>query len=163
MPAELRRVAADDWPDLRTLRLEALADCPVAFCERLPDAEAAPDSNWRQRAVRGAAGGDRVQVMAWVDGRPAATAGGFLDNGDAVLFGVYVTPSLRGQGLLAQLVDSVAQWGAAQGAGRLRLLVHETNGRAAAAYARLGFSCTGHREPYPLLPATDEVEMARPL
>ncbi len=92
-----------------------------------------------------------------------ATAGGFLDKGDGVLFGVYVTPSLRGQGLLGQLVEQVARWGAVQGAERLRLLVHETNERAAAAYARLGFSCTGHREPYPLQPATDEVEMARPL
>ena len=46
---------------------------------------------------------------------------------------------------------------------RLRLLVHETNGSAQRAYERLGFVVTGHREPYPLDPATDEVELARPV
>lgn len=165
MPAEMeiRRVGPADWPGLKALRLEALADTPIAFCERLADALAAPDSDWQARAVRGAEVGDSFQVIAWVAARPVATAGGFGRDGDAVLFGVYVARAFRGRGLLAQLVDPVAVWAAQQGAGQLRLLVHESNERAAAAYARLGFRPTGHREPYPLDPATEEVELVRPL
>jgi ribosomal protein S18 acetylase RimI-like enzyme len=43
------------------------------------------------------------------------------------------------------------------------LLVHESNDGAAAAYSRLGFLPTGHREPYPLDVTTQEVELALPL
>ncbi len=159
----VRRVVADDWPALRALRLEALADMPVAFCERLADAQRAPDASWRARAGRGAEGGDSVQVLAWAGARPVATCVGFLDEGDAVLAAVYVTPSQRGTGLLDALVEQVAAWAARQGAPRLRLLVHESNDRARRAYERLGFVATGHREPYPLDPATQELELARPL
>ena len=42
----------------------------------------------------------------------------------------------------------------------LRLEVHEDNGPARAAYARLGFADTGVRRPYPLDPTGDELEMA---
>ncbi len=41
----------------------------------------------------------------------------------------------------------------------LRLEVHEDNGPARAAYARLGFAGTGVRRPYPLDPGGDELEM----
>ncbi len=165
MPAEIevRRVVPTDWPALRQLRLEALADAPVAFCERLADAVAAPDALWQQRAVRGAEGGDSFQVIGWVGDRPVATAVGFGEDTDAVLAAVYVTPDFRGRGLLARLVEQVAAWAAEQGAGSLRLLVHESNDRAAAAYSRLGFLPTGHREPYPLDVTTQEVELALPL
>ncbi len=165
MPAEIEvhRVVPAEWPALRALRLEALADAPVAFCERLADAVAAPDAMWQQRAVRGAEGGDSFQVIGWVGDRPVGTAVGFGKNSDAVLAAVYVTPDARGRGLLDRMVEQVVAWAADQGAGSLRLLVHESNDRAAAAYSRLGFLSTGHREPYPLDRTTHEVELARPL
>jgi len=102
-------------------------------------------------------------VIGWVGDRPVATVVGFGKDTDAVLAAVYVTPDFRGRGLLARLVEQVAAWAAEQGAGLLRLLVHESNGPALRAYERLGFSMTGHREPYPLDPSTDEVQLALPL
>lgn len=160
---ELRRVVPDDWPALRALRLEALQDTPVAFCERYADAVRETDDGWRARAARGADGGDSFQVLAWLRDLPVATSVGFLDGGEAVLAAVYVTPACRGRGLLDALVDQVAAWARERSCPRLRLLVHETNLPAQRAYARLGFVPTGHREPYPLDPATEEVELARPL
>jgi len=160
---EVRRVTADDWAALRDLRLGALQDSPLAFCEAYADAVALPDERWRARTARGAAGGDSLQVAAWVDGRPVATCVGYREGHDAGLAGVYVTPSWRGRGLLDRLVEEVVGWASDQGASRLRLLVHETNGPAQRAYERLGFAVTGYREPYPLDPSTDEVEMVRPL
>ena len=153
----------DDWPALRALRLEALQDSPVAFCERYADAVRETDDGWRARAARGAQGGDSVQVMAWLQGLPVATSVGYLDRGDAVLAAVYVTPARRGRGLLDAMVELVEAWARERSCPRLRLLVHETNVAGQRAYARLGFVPTGHREPYPLDPATDEVELARPL
>jgi GNAT superfamily N-acetyltransferase len=159
----LRRVVPDEWPALRALRLEALQDCPVAYCESYADAVRASDEQWLARAERGAEGGDSFQVLAWERDLPVAMSVGLLDAGDAVLASVYVTPARRGFGLLERMVEQVADWARAQGASRLRLLVHETNLPAQRAYARLGFVETGHREPYPLDPTTDEVEMARSL
>ena len=159
----LRRVVPDDWPALKALRLEALQDCPVAFCERYADAVREPDERWLARTARGADGGDSFQVLAWLRDLPVATSVGFVDGDDAVLAAVYVTPACRGRGLLDAMVEQVAAWARERSCGRLRLLVHETNLPAQRAYERLGFTPTGHREPYPLDPATDEVELARGL
>ncbi len=159
----VERVTPADWPALRALRLEALQDAPVAFCEAYADAVRQPDESWQARAARGAVGGDSFQVLAWDGEAAAATSVGFLAGDDAVLAAVYVTPAWRGHGLLDRMVEQVVTWGREQGAARLRLLVHESNAPATVAYARLGFLVTGHREPYPLDPATDEVEMARAL
>jgi ribosomal protein S18 acetylase RimI-like enzyme len=160
---EFRRVVPDDWPALKALRLEALQDTPVAFCERYADAVRASDDVWRACAARGADGGDSFQVLAWLRDLPVATSVGFVDGGDAVLAAVYVTPACRGRGLLDAMVEQVAGWARDRSCPRLRLLVHETNVPAQRVYERLGFLPTGHREPYPLDPATDEVELARAL
>ena len=160
---ELRRVVPDDWPALKALRLEALQDCPIAFCERYADAVRETDERWLARTARGAEGGDSFQVLAWLRDLPVATSVGFLDGDDAVLAAVYVTPACRGRGLLDAMVEQVAAWARERSCPRLRLLVHETNAGAQRAYGRLGFVPTGHREPYPLDPTTEEVELAREL
>ncbi|MYV59587.1 GNAT family N-acetyltransferase, partial [Streptomyces sp. SID4931] len=44
----MRVVRADEWPQVRQLRLEALRDpaAPVAFLESYEDAAAQPDAFW---------------------------------------------------------------------------------------------------------------------
>lgn len=152
-----------DWPALKELRLEALADTPIAYLETLSDARTAGDEVWQARAARGAAGGDSFQVLAWDGERPAATAVSFLRDGAAWLAAVYVTPARRGTGLLPQLVERCAGWAREQGAAVLRLEVHEDNPRAIRAYDKLGFVDTGERTPYPLDPGGWELLMERPL
>ncbi|HVM26080.1 MAG TPA: GNAT family N-acetyltransferase [Mycobacteriales bacterium] len=163
MPAEtldLRRVTTADWRAVRHLRLAALADLPMAYCERWSDAAALDDEAWRSRAARGAEGGDSFQVMAFDGARPVATATSYVDDAGAHLVSVHVAPDRRGAGLLERLVDAVVGWASGQGAEVLLLEVHEQNHRARAAYRRLGFTETGSRRPYPLDPAADELEMA---
>ena len=63
---------------------------------------------------------------------------------------VYVAPRARGQGILAELLEQAQGWALSVGLHRLRLLVHEDNARARAAYGRLGFVPTGRSFPYPL-------------
>jgi ribosomal protein S18 acetylase RimI-like enzyme len=160
---ELRRVTPADWRSVRHLRLVALADLPIAYCERWSDAAALDDDVWRRRTAGGAEGGDSYQVMAWDGARAVATATGTLDDAGAHLVAVHVAPDLRGRGLLERLVDAVAGWAADRGATSLRLEVHEDNSRAQDAYRRLGFAETGARRPYPLDPRREEIEMALPL
>jgi ribosomal protein S18 acetylase RimI-like enzyme len=87
----------------------------------------------------------------------------FLRDGAAWLAAVYVAPAYRGVGLLTELAERCIGWAREQGADVLRLEVHESNARARAAYARLGFTETGDRQPYPLDPGGDELMMERPL
>ena len=163
MPAELelRRVTPADWPDLRLLRLEALADTPIGFLETLAEALERPDEVWQERAARGAEGGDSFQVMAWDGDRPVANCVCFLRDGAAWLAAVYVAPAYRGADLLAALEAHCADWARGRGMSVLRLEVHEDNARARKAYARLGFADTGQRAAYPLPPYGQELILER--
>ncbi len=60
-----------------------------------------------------------------------------------------------------RLVERCADWAREQGMPALRLEVHENHARARTAYARLGFTETGERQPYPLDLAADELVMQR--
>jgi GNAT superfamily N-acetyltransferase len=165
---DIVRIAEDDWPRMRELRLEMLADTPLAFLETLENARREPDSEWRFRAARTAREGSLG--LAAVDTSTGAwlgTMGAYLDGkGDAMLVSVYVTPAWRGtaKGLTDALLDEVETWvRAAIPEGRLLLHVHEENPRAQAFYARRGYVATGKTIPYPLDRTQNELEMALPL
>jgi GNAT superfamily N-acetyltransferase len=172
---DVRRVRAEDWPQVRASRLEALRDpvAPLAFLETYEAALARPDVEWQERAARSATGDDVAQFVAIAAKRWVATVTGLRERpgaddvvGEAVerdqvhVVGVWVHPDHRGAGLLARLVDRVEEWARGRGVDRLRLLVHTDNGRARSAYAKIGFVPTGRRVP---LEAGEEVEMERRL
>jgi ribosomal protein S18 acetylase RimI-like enzyme len=162
----IRRVTADDDPDaLRRLRLEMLADTPVAFIERLTDAERRPPEYWHDRLLRYAVDPTRVMFVAELDGDVAAQGCGYIDANQVAHFvSVYVTPRLRGRGVVDLLAERVFAWARERGCAEIRLEVAAVNGRAVAAYRRLGFGLTGRSQPHPLYPeAGIEVEMSRPL
>ena len=146
-------------PRVRSIRLEALGDpaAGIAFLETKEQADARPDSYWQERAAGAALSESTAQFVAeagrdWVGtltvlrpqpgsrdyfGRPART-------GRALVVAVYVRPSHRGRGTLEALMDAAAKWTLDAGEAELQLDVHEDNGRARHAYARLGFVPTGH-------------------
>ncbi|WP_375389643.1 GNAT family N-acetyltransferase [uncultured Amnibacterium sp.] len=158
----VREVEEQDWVRLRALRLEMLADTPIAYLETLETAEAHPVSHWRHRA-RG--GPDRVQLVAEADdGRWLGTMTGIIAEGVPTLVAVYVAPDARGQGagVTDALLAGIERWGARHG-DQLRLEVNELNGRAVEAYRRRGFVMTGRTAPYPLDPPSLELEMVKPL
>jgi RimJ/RimL family protein N-acetyltransferase len=160
VPVEVRRGRPDDWQLFKALRLEALADTPIGFLETLQQAQQHDDQLWRERADRGAEGGESFQVLALDGDRPVGTCVAYVRDGRAWLAAVYVTPAARGQGLLAELVRLCVQWARRQGPPELVLEVHEDNARARRAYSRLGFVETGTTRPYPLDPTRQELEMA---
>jgi hypothetical protein len=139
VPVEVRRATPADWPRLKALRLEALADTPIGFLETLEQAKQLDDGVWQARAARGAEGGDSIQVVAWDGDRPLGTCVSFVGDGRAWLVAVYVSPTA------------------------LVLEVHEDNARARAAYDTLGFVETGASRPYPLERSRSELEMVLPL
>ncbi|MFV2009310.1 MULTISPECIES: GNAT family N-acetyltransferase [unclassified Micromonospora] len=166
---------------MRALRLEMLADSPLAFIERLADAAARPLHEYAERAARSAVGDLIAQFVAETGpatpeagpapaGEPAgrrfvAHAGAHVWRDDAsvsVLFAVYISPAWRGRNLLAELVDAVAAWSRATGRPELLLEVVVGNDRAVRAYQRLGFADTGVRLPHPTRPDLTELQMRRP-
>ncbi len=162
----VRRVTAADAARMRALRLEMLADHPLAFLETLAQAAARPHEGFRRRLAQSATGDQIAQFVADPGGRARLIghAGGTIlpeSPGDTVVFAVYVTPAHRGGKVLAELVDAVSDWSRAAGRDELMLEVVVGNDRAVRAYEKLGFTDTGERVPHPVLPALTELRMRR--
>ncbi|GAA3301508.1 hypothetical protein GCM10020295_44960 [Streptomyces cinereospinus] len=62
-------------------------------------------------------------------------------------WGVYMRPEHRGCGLTELLFDEALEWCWARGLERVRLIVHEENGRAQAFYRKTGFRPSGRTVP----------------
>ncbi|WP_433307874.1 GNAT family N-acetyltransferase [Actinoplanes sp. CA-030573] len=151
---------------MRALRLEMLADAPMAFLETLAQAAARPHEAYRRRIAQAASGCQTAQFVADPGGRGRLIghAGGTVlpeEPESTVVFAVYVTPGHRGGKVLAELVEAVAGWSRACGRESLMLEVVVGNGRAVRAYEKLGFEDTGERVPHPVLPVLTELRMRR--
>jgi GNAT superfamily N-acetyltransferase len=158
----VRPIVEADWERYKALRLEMLADTPIAYLETLETALARSDRQWRD-AARGRNDGVRL-VAEGADGRWLGTMGGVLADGSPTLVAVYVTPRARGRsrGVADALLDAIEAWAYRHG-DTLRLEVHEQNVRARAFYESRGFVQTGRTIPYPLPPAALELEMVKAL
>jgi GNAT superfamily N-acetyltransferase len=141
------------------MRLEALADTPIGFGELHADALARPDEVWAERWVVQSSG---PRFLAYSDdGEPLGMAGGFVhEDGRRILFGVYVRPSARGQGVLDALVDRVQAWAAPE---PLHLDVHVDNAPARAKYERTGWTYDGRVTPGGGIDGGDLLGMVRSL
>jgi len=165
----IRRIRPDEGPRLRTLRLRALDDDPMAFGSTLTREEALTDAVWRERAEGGASGADRVTFVAERDGRWLGIVTGLARDPEVPedprpeLVAMFVSPEARGCGLGAALVDAVVGWARERKAGGLTLWVTATNAPAIALYDRCGFRPTGERRPLDHSPAIDSIRMARDL
>ena len=160
----VHRVTPADAARMRALRLEMLADSPLAFLETVAQAAARPHEDYRRRIVQASAGRALAQFVADPGGRLVGHAGGTMmpeEPGVTIVFAVYITPAHRGTGVLAQLVDAVAAWSREVGRPELMLEVVVGNDRAVRAYERLGFTDTGVRVPHPVIPALTELQMRR--
>ncbi|MFG2574802.1 GNAT family N-acetyltransferase [Streptomyces sp. NPDC048481] len=157
---EVRAVRADEWPSVKALRLLALRDpvADLAFYETYDEAVVRPDDFWRERTAGGADGGAgaRQFVAETPDGELAGTvtvlveaagsvdwAGSAVERLQGCVVGVFVRAGHRGTGVIEALFGAAVEWAWSWGAERVRLVVHEDNGRALACYRRLGFSPTG--------------------
>lgn len=165
-PFTVQRVSRADAARMRALRIEMLADSPLAFLETLAQAAARPHEQYRDRIGHASAGFELAQFVADPGaGRLIGHAGGTVlpDEPDVtVVFAVYVTPARRGMGVLVKLIEAVAEWSRAAGRPELMLEVVVGNDRAVRAYRRLGFVDTGVRVPHPTVPALTELRMRRP-
>jgi RimJ/RimL family protein N-acetyltransferase len=163
--ATVHRVTPTDAARMRALRLEMLADSPLAFLETLAQAAARPHEDYRRRIIQASHGIHLAQFVADPGDRLIGHAGGTAmpeEPDVTIVFAVYITPAHRGTGVLADLVETVARWSIEAGRPNLMLEVVVGNDRAVRAYERLGFVDTGVRVPHPVIPALTELQMRRP-
>ena len=143
----IRPIRPDEWRELRDIRLRALQDAPDAFGATFEEEFADSDEAWQHRSNRP----DGLMVVA-VDERGGfvgmASGGPAWDDMDgAALYGMWVDPAARGQGVGEALIGVIASWAQASGYERLGLGVTIGNDTAVRLYERLGFEDTGLRFP----------------
>jgi GNAT superfamily N-acetyltransferase len=165
--AAIRPLAADEWRELRALRLAALADAPFAFGSTLAREQAHDEVTWRTWAGRterpifvAVRAGDGAFVGLAGIGRALGEDGEASTASTAHLWGMWVVPAERRSGIGARLVEAALGWARAERLTRVRLLVTGTNPGAAAFYTRLGFRPTGRESPLGRDPAVTERELA---
>jgi len=136
----IRLCGIDDWEELRTIRLEALADTPEAYGSTYEESVRWSDAQWKNSAAT------RLYYFAERDGRVVGmVSGGYNDAhpGTRWLYGMYVTPAERGSATAALLVHSMGEWAKSHGVGEIYLHVGSTVPRARAFYEKLGFRPNG--------------------
>jgi GNAT superfamily N-acetyltransferase len=144
----IRRLGAEDWALLRTLRLRSLAESPEAFGSTYAREAAFDEGEWRDRA---ASNGWFVATDDATAGNPIGIVAGYHDPeaplGQRHLVAMWVAPASRGSGVGAPLVEAVLAWAAADGASEVTLGVADGNDRARALYVKCGFTPTGEKFP----------------
>jgi GNAT superfamily N-acetyltransferase len=138
---EVRRITADDWQLLRTLRLASLRDAPEAFGQTYNNAALEPDAEW-QSAARASAKGDRRAWFLFFD--DAGLAQGLVQArrrpaADCLVFSMWVAPGARRGGSGRALLGAVESWARGWGAQRIVLWVFGANEGAQRFYERTGF------------------------
>jgi ribosomal protein S18 acetylase RimI-like enzyme len=138
----IRRTAQADSDGFRALRLQALQQHPELFAVDYETEQAKPAEAWlaqvRDSIIYVAVLGKHLIGMAGVSqGQTSKTR----HKGD--LWGVYVQPSYRGQGLGHQLVSACIEWAQQQGVLYLNLVVGTTNTAAVGCYKKCGFRIYG--------------------
>jgi GNAT superfamily N-acetyltransferase len=163
---EIRRVRSHEADALRRLRLAALTDAPRAFAATVAQEAERPEREWRDLAARSEQGDTVVVCVAIDDGRWVGMAAGrwfARERGIAQLWGMWVAPACRRQGIGERLVSAVRAWAAGHGARFLRLGLIEELPELATFYERLGFAATGETIPLPREPSLTAIFLARPV
>jgi GNAT superfamily N-acetyltransferase len=160
---KIRRLLTTDWEAFRTLRLKALRADPLAFGSTLQREMTYPEDRWRKWAESGALGSESATfVVEAAHGRLLGMAGLFTDRSEYHLWGMWVSPEVRGQGLGRDLLDRVLSWAKSTNPTRaVRLDVNPVQRVAVRLYERRGFRPTGKTTALGHDPPAVVQEMAR--
>jgi ribosomal protein S18 acetylase RimI-like enzyme len=142
MRTTIRRVTADDVASLIDIRLEALKNHPVAFSADYEKEIKRPIPEWRKRIGEGA-------IFIARDGDVEAGMAGFIGGWSSKtsqqgnIWGVYVRPAYRGQGLGNRLVRRCLQHAREEGFKMVYIAAASNNTAAIRCYSHCGFSVYG--------------------
>ncbi len=136
------QLAPQDWRLFRDLRLRALASDPAAFGSTHAKEAALSDDEWRARldsgdgAVFAVMQGDEPAGMLGIARRDGVPPG-------AIVWGLWVAPYARGQGVSDALQQACRGWAVANGIAVMRLMHRAGNAVAQGFTGRHGYRLTG--------------------
>jgi ribosomal protein S18 acetylase RimI-like enzyme len=146
----VRKAISDDFAAWWEVRKRALGQHPDAFGSTLEDALATSDEDARDRFVNVSIAGDNALFVALDDaGTMVGVTGIYRQSGRkethrAGIWGVYVDPATRGQGVGGKLLDAAIDYARSiPGLLQLELTVACHNAPAYALYERSGFQVFG--------------------
>lgn len=144
----LRPIRPADAEVLANLRIAVLRECPIALTADLDETLSRPAEWWQEWATRSTGEGrelimvaDAGDVLAGMAGVRSQKNPKLAHGGD--VWGVYVRPDFRRQGLGEALLRGCIDWARAKGLLILRLGVAEGNDTASRCYERCGFQVYG--------------------
>jgi GNAT superfamily N-acetyltransferase len=153
---QVRQLKPEEWPDLKALRLAALAEAPHAFGSTFEHEQAFSDARWEEVARS-------VIFVAVSDGDLVGMAAADQRDVPGVIrvWGMWVRPDRRRLGLGRALLQALVDWARIEKADRIRLGVSKSNRPAHELYRTEGFIPTGDRRTLRSDPSIIEIEMER--
>ena len=159
----VRALGDEDWQVYRDIRLAALKESPDAFAAKADQEQQLDETFWRERMSRSR------RLVAESEGRPVGvvSVGDVVDTDDldedgdtdevaAELFGLWVTPDLRGQGVAWKLVQAGVEQARSEERDHVVYWVGTDNGGAVAFASSFGFRPTDSRRPMRPQDASDD-------
>ncbi len=137
------------WREARALRLHALQTDPSAFASSYADELAFADDVWRGRLQSAADRNGNMTFFAQIAGKLAGLAGANWSQREKIqhvanVYGVYVHPDRRGQGIASQLMTRLLdELDARPQIKKVSLQVNRESAAAVALYEKLGFATVG--------------------
>ncbi len=122
--------------------------------------------HWNALTEQSESAADGVVFVALDGSSWLGMAGGYASREDVTLasvWGMWVDPLARRQGLGRQLLQAVLTWAHSRSVIRLELSVSDRAPGATALYSQLGFTPTGERGQLRSDPSIEEIAMARTL
>ena len=127
----------ENWEELRNLRLRALEESPEWFAAKIELESARNPEDWERELETAhwrliADSNNTAGMMAVSKAEP-------LRDADCWLFGCWIAPEFRGQGLMKMIIDELDQICRTEGWVKQGLGVWPNNERAIRAYKKYGF------------------------
>ena len=164
----IRPIQQIDWPVVRDVTLQMLADAPHAFGETLTEVQVRTPEDWSKFVGHFAS---TTQASAFI-AEDVEGACGFVcvdatdprpPQGTALVSRLWVAERQRGTGLGKALMEAATRWASAHGVDQIALGVTEMNQDVLKFYERLGYSDTGIRAPWPADLAKSIIVLSRRL
>ena len=135
MECEIRKFR--DWEELRDLRLRSLEDSPEWFAAKIEVESTKTPEEWR--AELEAAHWRLITQSNEVVGMMAVSPAEPIRGADCWLFGCWIAPEYRGQGIMGVIIEELDRISRLHGWEKQGLGVWPNNERAIRAYKRYGF------------------------
>ena len=138
----IKQLTEDDWQQLRHIRLESLQDSPTNFGSSYDEEIQKSDEEWRSWPNRCDAFGVFLEDILIGSCRFSQEFGAKLSH-KGNIYGMYIKPKYRGNGIAKMLIKAVIAHGKKQNCTQIHLTCVATNTAAINVYAKYGFKIYG--------------------